>query len=72
MPDELTHKMVDRRAGVMFEARQAEIDARRVEQRQRTGRVDGEIPAAIGNLVADVNQLAGWKPAAQFGNLDTF
>ena len=60
-------EMLGRGAGIMFEPRQAEVGARRVEQRQWAGRVEREVPSAIGNLVADVDQLGRGKPAAELG-----
>ena len=62
--------MLGGRAGVMLEARQAEVDARGVEQGQRAGRVDREVPAAVGDLVADMDQLGRRKPARQLGRGD--
>ena len=63
-------EMLGRGAGVMLEPRQAEVGARGVEQRQRAGRVDREVPAAVGDLVADVDQLGRGEPARQFGRGD--
>ena len=57
--------MLGRGPGVVTQAGEAEVGARCVEQRQRARRA--EIPGAVGDLVADMDQLGRGKPAAKFG-----
>jgi hypothetical protein len=57
-------------AAVMTEARQAEIDAQRIEQGQRL-RVSGQFPPfAIGDLVPDMGKIGGRKVPRQIGRRD--
>ena len=39
----------------------------RVEQGQRAGRVEREVPGAVGDLVADMDQVGRREPARQLG-----
>ena len=64
--------MLGRGAGIMLESGKAEVGARRVEQRERTRRVERAIPCAIGNLVTDLDEIGRRKPARQFGGRNAF
>ena len=59
-------KMLGRGAGIVAEAREAEVGAQRVEQRERLclGGILSEQP--VGQLVADVGELGGREMAREF------
>ena len=59
--------VLGRRAGIMPQPRQAEIDPRAVEQRQGPARPERMVPGAVGDLVADMGELGGREPAAEIG-----
>ena len=59
--------VVGRRAGIVAQPRQAEIDARRVEQRQRPLGLAAIIPGAVGDLVADMDELGRREGAGELG-----
>ena len=61
--------MLGRRAGIMAQAREAEIGAQPVEQRQRAGLV-GADPQAVGDLVADMRELGRREMARELGGRD--
>ena len=58
-------RVMGRRAGIMLKPRQREIDARRIEQRQRARLVFGLRPDAVGQLVADMAQFRGGEVPRQ-------
>ncbi len=59
--------MVGLGAGVMLQARKAEIRARAVEQCQRPRIAHRIVPHAVGNFVTDVRKLVGWEPSGKLG-----
>jgi hypothetical protein len=59
--------MLGRRAGIVAQPRQAEVGARPVEQRERARAWRRMVPGAVGDLVADVDELGGREPAAELG-----
>ena len=63
-------EMLGRRAGVVAQPGEAEIGARPVEQRERPRAVADAVPGAVGDLVADVDQLGRREPARQLGGAD--
>src|SRR5215207_9861299 len=63
-------EMLRRGAGVVPQPGEAEVGARSVEQRQRTRLRAGTDPQAIGDLIADLEQLVGGKMTRQFGSAD--
>src|SRR5205085_5215963 len=67
--DELL-KMLWRSAGVVTQAREAEVRARPVEQSERPWLVGRADPDSVGDLVAQMHQLVGRKVARQLGSAD--
>ena len=61
--------MLERRAGIVFQALQGKIDTRGIEQRQRPHAIGIEDAAildlGVDDLIADVAQARGWKPARE-------
>ena len=58
--------MLGRRAGVVAQPGQAEVGARAVEQGQRAD-AERAVEHAVGDLVADVDELGRGEPARQLG-----
>ena len=63
-------EMLGRRSGIMPQPRQAEIGARPVEQGERARLVGRADPDAVGDLVAEMDELVGREEARQFGGAD--
>jgi len=63
-------EMLGRGAGIVAQAREAEIGAQRVEQRERLRRRGVEAEQAVGQLVADIGELGGGKVAREFERSD--
>ena len=61
--------MLGWRAGIVTQARKAEIDARAVEERERQSLVGPADPGAVRDLVADMGQLGGRKPEREISRL---
>jgi hypothetical protein len=61
--------VLDRGAGIMAKAREAEIDPRAVEQSERAVVVAAEVPGPVRHLVADMGELGGREPAGEVRGL---
>src|SRR3546814_3298236 len=64
--EDIALKMLGRGAGVMAEAREAEVGAQRIEQRERLRRGGVLSEQAVGEFVADVGEFGGRKMAREF------
>jgi hypothetical protein len=62
-------RVLDRRAGIMAQPGEAEIDAGPVEKGERPVRVAAVIPGAVRDLVADIGELGRREPAAEVGGV---
>src|SRR3546814_17806467 len=57
--EDIALKMLGRGAGIVAEAREAEVGAQRIEQRERLRRSGVLSDQAVGEVVADIGQFCG-------------